>query len=280
MLKFRPGEALNPDGQTFGIRSWYGNYIAVINFVCVVSFKRFPFYVRSYDALELRNALEYARRMVRLLFDVELRALHSDVFSSYYNYSVIAEWRALNNSIGARIGGRVLTYDGTLRFWFAAHWQAVTLLDIRPNEGLKQMHGHPVAPTQRTTGDYSPINVISLHMFGARCFRFVEPGSRKSQLKVTAEAGYYLRPATYCPFIRVLVSAPRLSVLITTRGPSYMQTRSNSPTRTRLVRPASRSNGMRANRRPNSFPLWRGGWGALSPKVAWANHAASVAYVR
>ena len=40
----------------------------------------------------------------------------------------------LPNLIGARTGGRVLTYDGTLRFWFAAHWQAVTLLDIRPNE--------------------------------------------------------------------------------------------------------------------------------------------------
>ena len=81
--------------QTFGIRSWYGNYIAVINFVCVVSFKRFPFYVRSYDAPELRNALEYARRMVRLLFGVELRALHSDVFSTYYDYPVIAQWRTL-----------------------------------------------------------------------------------------------------------------------------------------------------------------------------------------
>ena len=91
MLKHRPGEVLNFDGQTFGIRSWYGNYIAVINFVCVVSFKRFPFYVRSYDAPELRNALEYARRMVRLLFGVELRVLHSDVFSTYYDYTVIAQ---------------------------------------------------------------------------------------------------------------------------------------------------------------------------------------------
>jgi hypothetical protein len=252
MLKHRPGEVLNFDGQTFGIRSWYGNYIAVINFVCVVSFKRFPFYVRSYDAPELRNALEYARRMVRLLFGVELRALHSDVFSTYYDYPVIAQWRTLHgvaldmqppemhymswlvessnkhimlvmrgllpNLIGARIGGRVLTYDDTLRFWFAAHWQAVTLLDIRPNEALEQMHGHPVAPIQRATGDYSPINIYSLHTFGARCFRFVEPGDRKSKLKGTAEAGYYLGPATYCPFFRVLVSAPRSSVLITTRG--------------------------------------------------------------
>jgi hypothetical protein len=251
MLKHRPGEVLNFDGQTFGIRSWYGNYIAVINFVCVVSFKRFPFYVRSYDAPELRNALEYARRMVRLLFGV-IRALHSDVFSTYYDYPVIAQWRTLHgvaldmqppemhymswlvessnkhimlvmrgllpNLIGARIGGRVLTYDATLRFWFAAHWQAVTLLDIRPNEALEQMHGHPVAPIQRATGDYSPINIYSLHTFGARCFRFVEPGDRKSKLKGTAEAGYYLGPATYCPFFRVLVSAPRSSVLITTRG--------------------------------------------------------------
>ena len=217
-----------------------------------MSFKRFPFYVRPYDAPDLRNALEYARRMVRLLFDVELRVLHSDVFSSYYDYRVIAQWRTLNNIvldmqlpemhymswlvdtsnkhimrvmrgllpnlIGARIGGRVLTYDDTLRFWFAAHWQAVTLLDIRPNEGLEQMHGHPVAPIQRATGDYGPINVNSLHMFGARCFRFVEPGNRKSQLKVTAEAGHNLGPATYCPFFHVLVSAPRSSVLITTRG--------------------------------------------------------------
>ena len=63
--------------------------------MCVVSFKRFPFYVRSYDAPELRNALEYARRMVRLLFGVELRALHSDVFSTYYDYPVIAQWRTL-----------------------------------------------------------------------------------------------------------------------------------------------------------------------------------------
>ena len=39
----------------------------------------------------------------------------------------------LPNLVGARIGGRVLTYDDTLRFWFAAHWQAATLLDIRPN---------------------------------------------------------------------------------------------------------------------------------------------------
>jgi hypothetical protein len=80
MLKHRLGKVLNFDGQTFGIRSCYGNYIAVVNFVRAVRFKRFPFYVRSYDAPELRNALEYARRMVRLLFGVELRALHSDVF--------------------------------------------------------------------------------------------------------------------------------------------------------------------------------------------------------
>ena len=98
-LKYRPGEVLNFDGQTFGIRSWYGNYIAVVNFVCVVSFKRFPFYVRSYDAPELRNALEYARRMVRLLFGVEFRALHSDVFSSYYDYPVVAQWRTLHNIV-------------------------------------------------------------------------------------------------------------------------------------------------------------------------------------
>ena len=74
----------------------------------------------------------------------------------------------------------------------------------------------PVAPIQRATGDYSPINIDSLHTFGTRCFRFVEPGDRKSKLKGTAEAGYYLGPATYCPFFRVLVSAPRSSVLITT----------------------------------------------------------------
>ena len=82
MLKYRPGEVLNFGGQTFGIRSWYGSYIAVISFVCVVSCKHFPLYVRSYDAPELRNALKCARRMVRLLFGVELRALRSDVFSA------------------------------------------------------------------------------------------------------------------------------------------------------------------------------------------------------
>ena len=59
----------------------------------------------------------------------------------------------LPNLIGARIGGRVLTYDDTLRFWFAALWKAATLLDIRPNEGLEKMHGHPVAPIQRATGE-------------------------------------------------------------------------------------------------------------------------------
>ena len=96
MVKHRPGEVLNFDGQTFSVRSWYGNYIAVINFVCVVSFKRFPFYVRLYDAPELRNALEYALRMVRLLFGVELRALHSDVLSTYYDYPVIAQCRTIH----------------------------------------------------------------------------------------------------------------------------------------------------------------------------------------
>jgi hypothetical protein len=52
------------------------------------------------------------------------------------------------------------------------------------------MHGHPVAQIQRATGNYSPINIDSLHTFGARCVRFVEPGDRESKLKGTAEVSY------------------------------------------------------------------------------------------
>ena len=321
MLKFRPGEALNPDGQTFGIRSWYGNYIAVINFVCVVSFKRFPFYVRSYDALELRNALEYARRMVRLLFDVELRALHSDVFSSYYNYSVIAEWRALNNIV-LDMQPPEMNYMAWLVESSNKHIMPITRRFMLSRDdyyrtrsargsvvACSRTMAHSVSGSPRT-GKQSRSSISGQTRASSRCTATPLP-RLNAQLVTTA-------PSTSS---RCTCSAPAASVLsnrvvarVSSRSPpkrattsdrpriarssacwslplacrcssrravlSYMQTRSNSPTRTRLVRPASRSNGMRANRRPNSFPLWRGGWGALSAKVAWANHAASVAYVR
>ena len=98
---------------------------------------------------------------------------------------------------------------------------------------------------------------------------------------------YYLGPATYCPFFCVLVSAPRSSVLITTRGTLVHAGKVEFPGEDTIGAPGEPLEWHEGEPTTELVPTpattpgsaARGGC-AFSARITWDNHVVSVAYVR
>ena len=244
-----PGEMLSLDTGDSNVYSVFRNSRYTVNFVCVVSFYRVTVPLQDNSAPLFLKALEYAVRVFQYLSGNAVREIVSDMFSTYMDTRLIANFRDTK--------GIILSVMPPYMHWMnhiaedMIHRNTIStrvrlpglrgkIVKGRPiddpsvyhpfaTEHSNQCHNHsPYFPLQKRFGfPQTPFQCINrdrvtppveMHPFGTVAYMFIEPRYRIHRHSDVAERCYHLCNGAFNYFVHPGVDVPRANVLLRTNG--------------------------------------------------------------
>ena len=231
------------------VYSVFRNSRYTVNFVCVVSFYRATVYLQDNSAPLFLKAIEYAVRVFQYLSGNPVREIVSDMFSTYMDTRLIANFRddkgiilsvmppymhwmnhiaedmIHRNTISTRVRlpglrgkivkGRPID-DPSVYHPFATE-HSNQCHNHSPYFPLQKRFGFPQTPFQCINRDRATAPV-EMHPFGTVAYMFIEPRYRTHRQSDVAERCYHLCNGAFNYFVHPGVDVPRANVLLRTNG--------------------------------------------------------------
>ena len=254
-----PGEMLSLDTGDSNVYSVFRNSRYTVNFVCVVSFYRVTVPLQDNSAPLFLKALEYAVRVFQYLSGNAVREIVSDMFSTYMDTRLIANFRDTKGILLSAMPPYMhwmnhiaedMIHRNTISTRVRLPGLRGKIVKGRPiddpsvyhpfaTEHSNQCHNHsPYFPLQKRFGfPQTPFQCINrdrvtppveMHPFGTVAYMFIEPRYRIHRHSDVAERCYHLCNGAFNYFVHPGVDVPRANVLLRTNAavPHYLRTAS------------------------------------------------------
>ena len=244
-----PGEMISLDTGDSNVYSVFRNSRYTPNFVDIVSLYRATVYLQDNSAPFFLKALEYAVRVFQYLSGNAVREIVSDMFLTYTDTRLIANFRDTKgiilsvmppymhwmnhiaedmihcNTISTRvrlpglrgkiIKGRSIDDPSVYRPFASEHSNQCH--NHSPYFPLQKRFGFPQTPFQCTIHDrVTP--PAEVHPFDTVAYRLIEPRCCLHRRSDSAEGCYHLRNGAFNYFVQPGVDVPRANVLLRTNS--------------------------------------------------------------